>query len=53
MPRLSIVIACPNDAEPFETTLASVLQNRPVDCEVIVVTGHGSVVKVDPAAAIG
>lgn len=37
MPRLSIVIACPNDSEPFETTLASVLQHRPVDCEVIVV----------------
>lgn len=37
MPRLSIVIASLNDAEPFELTLASVLQRRPDDCEVVVV----------------
>ena len=37
MPRLSIVIPCPRDAECFEATLASVLQNRPDDCEILVV----------------
>lgn len=37
MPRLSIVIPCVQDAERFEYTLASVLQNRPDDCEVLVV----------------
>lgn len=37
MPRLSIVIPCLGGAEAFETTLASVLQNRPADCEVLVV----------------
>ena len=37
MPRLSIVIACLDESEVFETTLASVLQHRPGDCEVIVV----------------
>ncbi len=37
MPRLSIVIPCVQDAARFETTLASVLQNRPDDCEVLVV----------------
>ena len=36
MPRLSIVIPCVQDAERFEHTLASVLQNRPNDCEVLV-----------------
>ena len=37
MPRLSIVIPCVQDAVFFESTLASVLQNRPADCEVLVV----------------
>ncbi len=37
MPQLSIVIPSPGDAPCFETTLASVLQNRPPHCEVIVV----------------
>ncbi len=37
MPRLSIVIPCVLGADCFETTLASVLQNRPDDCEVLVV----------------
>jgi hypothetical protein len=37
VPRLSIVIPCVQDAEHFEYTLASVLQNRPDDCEVLVV----------------
>ena len=37
MPRLSIVIPCIQEAGSFEATLASVLQNRPDDCEVLVV----------------
>ena len=37
VPRLSIVIPCYQDADRFEATLASVLQNRPDDCEVLVV----------------
>ena len=37
MPRLSIVIPCAQDAERFETTLASVLQNRPGDCELLLI----------------
>ncbi|MCU0959023.1 MAG: glycosyltransferase family 2 protein [Pirellulaceae bacterium] len=37
VPQLSIVIPCERDAVSFETTLASVLQNRPDDCEVLVV----------------
>lgn len=37
MPRLSIVIPCVQDAVQFEATLASVLQNRPAECEVLVV----------------
>lgn len=37
MPRLSIVIPCSQEAGHFEATLASVLQNRPDDCEVLVV----------------
>ena len=36
MPRLSIVIPCLTGFEPLETTLASVLQNRPEDCEILV-----------------
>jgi len=37
VPRLSIVIPCQTCDERFENTLASVLQNRPADAEVIVV----------------
>ncbi|MHB8969202.1 MAG: glycosyltransferase family 2 protein [Pirellulaceae bacterium] len=37
MPRLSIVIPCVQDAVFFESTLASVLQNRPANCEVLIV----------------
>lgn len=37
MPRLSIVIPCRHDLPDFEDTLASVLQNRPPDSEIIVV----------------
>lgn len=37
MLRLSIVIPCIQEACCFENTLASVLQNRPGDCEVLVV----------------
>jgi cellulose synthase/poly-beta-1,6-N-acetylglucosamine synthase-like glycosyltransferase len=37
VPQLSIVIPCVRDAVSFEATLASVLQNRPDDCEVFVV----------------
>ncbi len=37
MPRLSIIIAHSSRAQQLEATLVSVLQNRPDDCEVIVV----------------
>ncbi len=37
MPNLSILIPCNACGEALETTLASVLQNRPADCEVLVV----------------
>ncbi len=37
MLRLSIVIPCVHEAERFDATLASVLQNRPDDCEVLVI----------------
>lgn len=37
MCRLSLVIPILTEPEPFEDTLVSVLQNRPADCEVIVV----------------
>ncbi|WP_254513155.1 glycosyltransferase family 2 protein [Anatilimnocola floriformis] len=37
MPRLSIVIPCLGAATDFDDTLVSVLQNRPDDCEVLVV----------------
>jgi hypothetical protein len=37
VPRLSIVIPCPACDQSFEDTLVSVLQNRPEDCEVVVV----------------
>lgn len=36
MPRLSIVIPCLGGAAEFDGTLVSVLQNRPLDCEVLV-----------------
>jgi hypothetical protein len=36
VPRLSIVIPCLGGAAEFEGTLVSVLQNRPADCEVLV-----------------
>ncbi|MHB0961443.1 MAG: glycosyltransferase family 2 protein [Pirellulaceae bacterium] len=41
MPRLSIVIPCVQGAVYFESTLASVLQNRPADCEVLIVQPCG------------
>jgi hypothetical protein len=37
VPRLSIVIPCIGGAAEFDGTLVSVLQNRPADCEVLVV----------------
>ncbi len=37
MCRLSIIVPFFGDTEPFEDTLASVLQNRPDDCEVLVI----------------
>lgn len=37
VPRLSIVIPCPGGAAEFDGTLVSTLQNRPADCEVLVV----------------
>lgn len=37
MPRLSILVPLSGPITPFETTLASVLQNRPADCDVLVV----------------
>lgn len=37
MPRLSIIIPHRNDDQRLETTLVSVLENRPHDCEIIVV----------------
>lgn len=37
MCRLSIIVPFLRDPQRFEDTLASVLQNRPVDCEVLVV----------------
>jgi hypothetical protein len=36
VPRLSIVIPWKGPAEPFEATLAAVLQNRPAGCEILV-----------------
>jgi hypothetical protein len=40
MPRLSIIIPAVSTVEALESTLVSVLQNRPADAEVIVVLGH-------------
>ena len=40
MLKLSILIAAGDEAL-FETTLASVLQNRPADCEIVVVCDEG------------
>jgi hypothetical protein len=37
VPRLSIVIPCLGGAAEFDGTLVSILQNRPADCEVLVV----------------
>jgi len=37
VPRLSIVIPCQGGAAEFDATLVSVLQNRPANCEVLVV----------------
>jgi hypothetical protein len=37
VPRLSIVIPCLGGAAEFDGTLVSVLQNRPKDCEILVV----------------
>src|SRR5437773_6639777 len=36
VPRLSIIIPCLGGAAEFDATLVSVLQNRPTDCEVLV-----------------
>lgn len=41
MPRLSILIPCIQEAGHFEATLASVLQNRPPDCEILVIQPRG------------
>jgi hypothetical protein len=40
VPRLSIVIPCLGGASDFDGVLVSVLQNRPADCEIIVVHGE-------------
>lgn len=37
MPRLSIVIAVSGDSQQLDDTLLSVLENRPTDCEILVV----------------
>ena len=37
MPRLSIVIPVLGNVEGLEDTLVSVLENRPVDCQIVVV----------------
>lgn len=37
MPRLSIVIAVSGDSQQLDDTLVSVLENRPADCEILVV----------------
>lgn len=36
MPRLAIVISAAGNIESLETTLVSVLENRPADCEIVV-----------------
>jgi hypothetical protein len=40
VPRLSVVIPCPGGAAEFDGALVAVLQNRPADCEVLVVHGE-------------
>ncbi len=40
VPRLSIAISSMHTAVELETTLVSVLENRPANCEVIVALGH-------------
>ncbi|MEE8450581.1 MAG: glycosyltransferase family 2 protein [Thermoguttaceae bacterium] len=37
MPRLSIIIPVPGDLKGLEETLLSVLENRPKDCQIVVV----------------
>ncbi len=39
--RLSIIVPYLDENQPFEDTLVSVLQNRPADCEVVVVHRGG------------
>lgn len=39
MPRLSIIIPVPDDLKGLEETLVSVLENRPEDCQIVVVIG--------------
>ena len=39
MPRLSILIPALGSPEALETTLLSVLENRPHDCQVLVALG--------------
>lgn len=40
MPRLSIVIVSDRSARELETTLVSVLENRPANCEILVALAH-------------
>jgi hypothetical protein len=40
VPRLSIVVPATSNPESLEKTLVSVLENRPADCELIVVLAH-------------
>ncbi len=40
MSRLSIIIPCLGGGAEFDSTLVSVLQNRPADCEVLVAHSH-------------
>ena len=37
MPRLAIIISAVGSIEALENTLVSVLENRPADCDVVVV----------------
>ncbi len=40
MPRLSITILSKQGPRALETTMVSVLENRPADCEIVVALGH-------------
>lgn len=40
MPRLSILIPALGKLEPLETSLVSLLENRPADCEIVAVLDH-------------